>query len=83
MNTSTFPVDQSKNWTLVLRISNADLSSQAGFKWPDYGPVSCPTTCLAKCGSSCQCVWKKNGQCANGLHGWEHGIGGISGSDGG
>ena len=81
MNTSTFLLTNRRIGPSSCAFQTPTCRARPVSKRPDYGPVSCPTTCLAKCGSSCQCVWKKNGQCANGLHGWEHGIGDISVTD--
>jgi hypothetical protein len=42
---------------LVLRSCRPDMTSYAGFKWPESGSVSCSD-------------WLKNKDCGNGLHGW-------------
>jgi hypothetical protein len=50
---------------LVLRVCNADMSSQYNFVWPKKGPVAAPD-------------WRADKECGHGLHGWLWGEGNIN-----
>ncbi len=50
---------------LVLRVSNADMSSYGGFVWPTSGICTAPD-------------WVEDADCGNGLHGWLWGEGAHS-----
>ena len=51
---------------LILRTCSADLTSHAGFRWPESGPAEAPD-------------WRPDAECGHGLHGllWGEGDGGL------
>ena len=67
-----------KAWVLVARLTSASMKAHADFKWPDLGPVECPVVCIQSCSSVCKCIFRRTGDCGNGLHAWEFGIGDLT-----
>jgi hypothetical protein len=59
-----------KKTVLILRTCKPDMTSHAGFRWPESGPVEAKD-------------WKRTEACGNGLHGWLWGAGDWSLKQGG
>jgi hypothetical protein len=51
-----------KDYVLVLRTNNEDMTAYNNFKWPTKGPVRAPD-------------WRDTAECGNGLHGAKWGVG--------